>query len=314
MKNLLMVKLLTLLLLCGSLQAARGGQVAWRAELRGEIAPQVTKFFAKLRQNALAALVIAGVSVLPAQAQEVDEAQAELEAAWNEEVTLSGNYYLYLRNPEYEHMHPVVLVSRTIYDEAVFAGLFLQGHDDNYTMLYGADGLITKAFVPHDELVLEATYDGLDELRIFVVRGLNLDETHVPVKPALYPIAEVGRKLQMVQYVPDGNAEGLFDMQPRQRFCEVSEAQGWANAGIGLHTCEPLPVNVAGYVRYGLPLFDATTGELVNFYTGKTETAYSSLGVSQKFINFVLEQQANPTAVSARGKVATTWGEIKKEY
>ena len=49
----------------------------------------------------------------------------ELDIAWGDEVTQgNGVFYLALRNPDYEHIHHVILVGVTLTGEPMFAGGF----------------------------------------------------------------------------------------------------------------------------------------------------------------------------------------------
>lgn len=240
---------------------------------------------------------------------EEDEATNAL--AWSEEVTQgSGVFYLALHNPDYDHIHHLVYVGDAATGEPLFAGMFLDGHEEDYLRLYGHNGLVAQGFAQRDVKVFPDPLGLYSEVTVFTVKDLNLRGRYTPVVPELFPVAEVGEELQMVQYgVRADDPESLFDLPIKQRSCEVLNANVWAELGIGRHTCT---AREGAHASFGAPIFLAVDGKLVGFYGGDTPVhANHAEGMTQEFVDFVIEQQTNPTVVDNRDKLAVTWGALK---
>ena len=233
--------------------------------------------------------------------------------AWSEEVTLgSGVFYLFLHNAEYDHIHHVVYVGVTLTGEPLFAGVFLDGHEEDYIRLYGHDGLVTKGFFQRDIRTFPDPLDLYAEVTVFTIKDLNLQGRYEPVNPIaseLLPVNDVGAKLKMLQYgVREDDPESHADLPLQQRNCEVLEPNVWGKLGIMRHSCTPLE---GAHSRFGAPIFNAQD-DFVGFFS---ETAPSGAnlaeGMTQAFFDFLIEQQANPTAVNVKGKLPVVWGELK---
>ena len=96
----------------------------------------------------------------------------------------------------------------------------------------------------------------------------------------------------------------------KQRNCEVLEANVWGQLGIGRNTCARYE---EAHSVFGAPIFDAVSGKLLGFFAETTPAGASlSEGMTQDFLDYILAQQANPTAVDAKDKLAVTWGAIKR--
>lgn len=231
--------------------------------------------------------------------------------AWSEEVTQgSGVFYLALHNPEYDHIHHVVYVGDTATGEPLFAGMFLVGHEEEYLRLYAHNGLVAQGFAQHDVKVFPDPLDLYAQVTVFTIKDLNLHGRYMPARPELFPVLEVGKELQMVQYgVRADDPESLFDLPIKQRSCKVLEAKVWAELGIGRHTCT---ARTGAHASFGAPIFLTDSGNLVGFHGGSTPAqANHAEGMTQEFVDFVIAQQANPTAVGREGKLAVTWGALK---
>ena len=231
--------------------------------------------------------------------------------AWGEEVTQgSAVFYLALRGPEYQHIHNIVYVGDTSTGEPLFAGLFLDGHQEDYLKLYAHDGLVAQGFAQRDVKVFPDPLDLYAQVTVFTVKDLNLRGRYRPAVPELFPVVEVGEQLQMVQYgVREDDPETLFDLPIKQRSCKVLDPKVWAKLGIGRHSCSELE---DAHGSFGAPIFRAVSGKLVGFYGGSTPAqANHAEGMTTEFFNFIIEQQTNPTAVDHQGKLAVTWGALK---
>lgn len=231
--------------------------------------------------------------------------------AWSEEVTQgSGVFYLALHNPDYDHIHHLVYVGDTTTGEPLFAGMFLVGHEEDYLRLYAHDGLVTQGFAQHDVKVFPDPLDLYAEVTVFTIKDLNLRGKYAPVVPELFPVAEVGEELQMVQYgVREDDPDTLFNLPIKQRACKVLDPKAWGELGIGRHTCTALE---GAHGSFGAPLFLTRNSNLVGFHGGYTPVqANHAEGMTQEFVDFVIAQQANPTAVDSKDKLAVTWGALK---
>lgn len=242
-----------------------------------------------------------------------EEDEEDNALAWSKEVTRgSGVFYLALRNPDYDHIHHVVYVGDTATGEPMFAGMFLVGHEEDYIRLYAHDGLVARGFMQRDVQIFSDPLDLYAEVTVFTIKDLNnLSRKYQPVVPEMFPVVEVGQELQMVQYgVREDDPESLFNLPIKQRSCKVLEANVWAELGIGRHTCNALE---GAFGSFGAPLFVMVSGKLVGFNSGSTPVgANHAEGMTQEFVNFIIEQQTNPTAVDSKDKLAVTWGAIKK--
>lgn len=324
MKSLLIMRLaLLVVLLSGGWQSAVGQQGgallrnALRSSVSGTVAEK-TKF-AKTWSKFMATVLVAGGLMLGnpqavVQAQDEEAVQEDPNAAWMDEVE-EGIYnsvvYMALRNPDYDHLHHGIYIGDTITGEPLFAGLYLVGHEADYIRLYDRNGLVAQGFEQRDVEVFSDPLDGYSEVRIFTIKDINLQEAYEPIVPSPYPINEIGKELEMLAYgINEQDPESLFDLPLMRRSCKIVNPQGWANAGVGLHNC--VPMDGAAHSFFGAPIF--RDGKLVAFNAGKTRTAYSAEGTTQEFLDYVWEQQVNPTAVSAEGKLPTTWAEIKAGF
>ena len=232
--------------------------------------------------------------------------------AWSEELTQQGGavFYLALRSPDYEHLHHVVYVGDTVTGEAMLAGMFLDGHQEDYLKLYAHDGLVAQGFTQRDVKVFPDPLDLYAQVTVFTVKDLSLRGRYMPAVPELFPVVEIGEQLQMVQYgVREDDPETFFDLPIRQRSCKVLDPKVWAKLGIGRHTCTALE---DAHSSFGAPIFRAVNGKLVGFHGGSTPAkANHAEGMTDEFVNFVIEQQTNPTAIDHKGKLAVTWGSLK---
>lgn len=235
----------------------------------------------------------------------------ELDIAWGDEVTQgNGVFYLALRNPDYEHIHHVVYVGDTATGEPMFAGIYLVGHENDYIQLYAHDGLVAQGFMQRDIVTYPDPLGLYSEVTVFTIKDLSIAGRYAPVSLSLdLPVHEEGKALQMVQFGknPD-NPETLADLPQRQRSCEVLAPNVWAEIpGIIRSSCTPL---AESHGAFGAPIF--SDGIFVGFFT---ETAPSganlSEGMTPEFVQFLLDQRANPTAVDPNGKAATMLGRIK---
>ena len=239
-----------------------------------------------------------------------EEDEEDNALAWSEKVTEgSGVFYIALRNPDYEHIHHVVYVGDTATGEPMLAGLFLVGHETDHITLYAHDGWVTQGFMQRDVQVIPDPLDLYAQVTVFTIKDLNLHGRYTPVIPELFPVTEVGKDLQMVQYGGD-TPESLANLPIKQRSCKTLNANVWGELGIGRHSCNAIE---GSHGAFGAPIFDPVTGNIIGFFGGDTPAgANLSEGMTQAFIDFVISQQANPTAVDSKDKLAVTWGALKK--
>ncbi len=196
--------------------------------------------------------------------------EEDINAAWNDAVTKGDSVlYLALTNKDYDHMHHIVYVGNTRTGEPLFAGIFLYWHAIDYIRFYSSRGLLIKGFEQRDVMIFPDPLGLYAELTVFTIKDFSLPEGYVPVMPAMFPLEDVGRELVMSQYgVHVDDPDTLFDLPLRQRSnCQIIDALGWGNVGIGRHNCAPIP---GAHSSYGAPIFDAITGELLGFYGGST--------------------------------------------
>ncbi len=340
------------LLLCGSGQVAHG-KGALRNAMRAEVADKASLLSQRALSTIVGFGLLAGTITLSAEARELspDQQQArqqhlqqtELDLhshgspsgemrgwneqlgaqdeednalAWQEEVTQdSGVFYIALRNPEYSHIHHVVYVGDTATGEPMFAGMFLVGHEKDYIRLFGDLGPIDQGFMQRTVKIFRDPLDLYAEVTVFTIKDLNLRGRYTPVTLELFPIAEVGLELQMLQYgVREDDPESLANLPLRQRACKTLEANVWGELGIGRHTCTQ--IDGAHGSSFGTPIFRVVSGNLVlvGFHGGTTHKGVNQAeGMTQELVDYVTAQQTNPTRVTSQGKVAATWGELKKK-
>ncbi len=241
-----------------------------------------------------------------------EEDEEDNALAWSEEVTKgSGVFYLALRSPDYEHIHHVVYVGDTATGEPMLAGIFLVGHEEDHITLYAHDGWVTQGFMQRDVKVIPDPLDLYAQVTVFTIKDLNLHGRYTPVIPELFPVTEVGKDLQMVQYgVHEDDPESLANLPIKQRSCKTLDANVWGELGIGRSTCNPID---GAHGSFGAPIFLLKNGTMVGFFS-KTTPAGAQLaeGMTQALIDFVIEQQLNPTAVDSKDKLAVTWGALKR--
>ena len=241
-----------------------------------------------------------------------EEDEEDNALAWSEKVTEgSGVFYLALRSPDYEHIHHVVYVGDTATGEPMLAGIFLVGHEEDHITLYAHDGWVTQGFMQRDVKVIPDPLDLYAQVTVFTIKDLNLHGRYTPVIPELFPVTEVGKELQMVQYgVHEDDPESLANLPIKQRSCKTLDANVWGELGIGRSTCNPID---GAHGSFGAPIFLLKNGTMVGFFSETTPAgANLSEGMTQELINFIIEQQANPTAVDSKDKLAVTWGALKK--
>ncbi|MDE3270058.1 MAG: hypothetical protein OYH77_07220 [Pseudomonadota bacterium] len=234
--------------------------------------------------------------------------------AWSEEVTKgNGVFYLALRGPEYDHIHHVVYVGDTATGEPMLAGIYLEGHEEDHITLYAPDGWVTQGFMQRDIITFPDPLWDNYEVTIFTIKELSLADRYAPVSLAEFPVNDEGRELQMLQFGVNANdAETLADLPLKQRSCEVLDPKVWGQIpGYGRHSCTPLDES---HGQFGAPIFDRATGNFVGFFSETAPSGASlSEGMTAALIQFIADQQANPTAVSVNDKLTTTWGLIKSE-
>ena len=239
-----------------------------------------------------------------------EEDEEDNALAWNEEVTKgSGVFYLALRNPDYEHIHHVVYVGDTATGEPMFAGLFLVGHKEDHITLFAHDGWVAQGFAQTDVRHFPDPLDLYAQVTVFTIKDLNLRGRYTPVVPELFPVMQVGEELQMVQYgVREDNPESLSNLPIKQRSCKTLDANVWAELGIGRHSCASIE---GAHGSFGAPIF--YRDNMVGFFSDTTPAgAQLAEGMTQALIDFVIEQQLNPTAVDSKDKLAVTWGALKR--
>ena len=147
------------------------------------------------------------------------------------------------------------------------------------------------------------------EVTVFTIKDLNLAGRYTPVSLSEFPVHEEGKALQMVQFgINPDNPETLADLPQRKRSCKVLAPNVWAKIpGIGRHSCTPL---AESHGQFGAPIF--ADGNFVGFFSETLPSgANLSEGMTKEFVQFLLDQRANPTAVDPNGKAATMLGRIK---
>ena len=309
-RSLVLTVVLLGTLLFSSWQAAHGG--ALRSLMRSEMG-EVPRWVGKLQKTGMMLAVTGtlwfGTASMSAIAQ--DEVAAEdVNAAWTEAqrgAIYDSVLYIALRNRDYDHMHHVVYVGDTLTGEPMFAGFFLLGHEMDYISLYDRDGLLVQGFSQRDIEIWKDPLDRFSEMRVFTIKDFSVRGAYEPVVPALFPVNEVGKEIVMVQYANPEAPESLENQALMERRCEIRLAHNWGKVGVGVHDCVPYE----GSQSPQGPIFDPDTGSLIGFHAIKTATGRTAEGVTPEFIDFILSQQTNPTAVSSAGKLLTTWAAIK---
>jgi len=100
-----------------------------------------------------------------------EHGEEDPDLAWGDEVTQDdGVFYLALRNPDYEHIHHVILVGYTLRNEPLFAGVYLSGHEEDYISLYAPDGLVAQGFMQKDIVKYPDPLSLYAEVMVFTLR------------------------------------------------------------------------------------------------------------------------------------------------
>ena len=235
----------------------------------------------------------------------------DVNAAWSEDVEEMGKgvFYMAARNRGYEHMHHLVYIGDTETREPMFAGLFLRGHENDYIRLYSQHGLVAQGFEQREIMVFPDPLDLYAEVTVFTIKNIDISDRYEPIMPEMYPFEGVGAELKMLQYTLNrDDPESYKNLVLRERSnCEIIDPMGWGRVQVGMHTCASFEGALGSY---GAPLLLGK--KVVNFYGGSNgENTYFAEGMSLELIDFINGQQINPTAVISKGKLATTWGEIK---
>ena len=305
---------LSMILLGSSWTGASGKSLRWQSALDSVVSGKL----ANTAQRSLVAL-IAGSTLLLGTATAPVVAQEEA-AVWTENLThnvYNSVLYVSYHNPETEEdlVHEAVYIGDTITGEALLVSLYFEGNEyfesrdekHGISYLYDRDGLVSEGFKMKHVKIFS---DPLEywEVLVFTLKGVDLRGMYEPVMPDLFPLHEVGDSLVMLQYgINEHNPESVVDLPLLQRTCKVLPPQGWANVGVGVNSCAPLD---SAHNYYGLPVFNLD-GNLVAFNTGPSGTGYTGEGMLPHIVDYIHSQQANPTAVSSRGKLSTSWGAIK---
>ena len=92
----------------------------------------------------------------------------------------------------------------------------------------------------------------------------------------------------------------------RMRTCEIGDSGAWGKFDIGLTTCSPAAA-FRSIIYYG--------SKGVGFHGGQSRELVFTEGVSDNLLNFLRGLQGEDTLpVDPRGKLPTTWGDIKTQY
>ena len=205
---------------------------------------------------------------------------------------------------EKPNTYTVAYVGDTDGGDAIVIGLGLDNIDTDVAYsAYSTDGLLVDSVHIEDIGFFDIGMEGFSQTTAFVVKGLSLAARYEPLRMAEFPVDDVGGELTMVTYWSGKDEEFPFPVA-RLRTCEIGESGNWGKLGIGLTTCSPSSAfrSVIYYGERG-----------VGFHGGSSRELIFVEGISDGLLRFVRGLQGLDTLpVDARGKLSTTWGELKK--
>ena len=261
----------------------------------------------------LAGSLLLGTQALPALAEQGEEAQQ----GWTEEMTqetYNSVFYMIPAEEGITTLRHVIYVGDTADGQPLFAGLYMYFLDrwQGDLLFYDNNGqLIAEGVERTDVEVFPDRFKDFNVINLFTVEGLELDGTHAPITAVSYPLDEWGKELHMVAYgMNEENPESLFSLVRRQQTCEVTDPKGWGVVGVGMSNCAP-PEDIVHSVN-GAPIFNPDNGELVGFYAEPARVGYV-VAQNPAFVEYS-SGEAGVTAVSAKGKLSTTWAAIKARH
>ena len=187
--------------------------------------------------------------------------------------------------------------------------------DSNYT-LYGWDGVIAENFNVEVADVFTDKTNGIFNAIALTVEGADLSNYPSVAVDSSFPY-DSPVDLELLTYRLAYSTELLAkeieagEFTLRKQACNLEPNAEAAKVAIGFTTCG----NPAGFVALGSLIFHE--GIAVAFQsrpTGRLDmNAWLAAGIPQSAVDFVNAINGiNVTAVEARGKVATTWGALKK--
>ena len=205
-------------------------------------------------------------------------------------------------------LYTVAYVGDTDGGDAIVVGLGLDGDRGIDTELsyqaYSTDGLLADNVQVEDIGFFDIGMEGFSQTNALVVKGLSLAARYEPVRLAEFPVDDVGGELTMVTYWSGAEENFAFPIA-RLRTCEIGESGNWGKHGIGLTTCSPSAA-FRSVIYYG--------NKSVGFHGGSSREFIFVEGISDGLLRFVRGVQGLDTLpVEARGKLATTWAELKKQ-
>ena len=259
----------------------------------------------------VAALVfMGGVAVSPLEAQQGlnihwrdinDDSPAEFKSV----------FYLVAKGDTHDEQSylEVIYVGNDKNGNALLMGNYLNWIVNNWgeagLALYGYDGLI------EDNIQLEEIEGGhfpilrgYAEISIHAAEGLNLSADYKPLDVRTFPFDDTEGKLEMVTYWHVYEHDHHYNIPAIYRTCRIVPNDGWNRVGVGASYCLPDGA-------WGSPLFWAKTRQVVGFHDGVSREVVTVASISKELVKFLRNIQNRPYAVSAGGKLPTTWGHIK---
>ena len=332
MKSLLgkSLLLLSLLLFIQPSAYSQGGKLA-----------KVTAALKKNLVGATLALTLVGALPFVAQAQ---EGEVQQNFAAEEEVVASPwtivdettPQYDYLHNvfnlhvasiaePETQFLFPVAYLGKSVLGEDIFiayerpagTSILEEVAADVELSLINYQGKVWEDVSIIGRTVVEDRLDGFLDLVILSIAGAEVDSAS-PLQLGIYPLTDGGAQVRLAGYQRQSYRPTMLEEEIElgaasfrlgtRDDCRVVFNPNWASVKVGLHTC-----------RGGGK--DGFTGGLMVLYRHKLAAIQNAAvndfaivrAISPDVVDTaaaVLAGQALP--VEARGKLATTWGALKK--
>lgn len=329
----------SVILLLGVLLVAQLGHS--QPPVRGKIAS-----IAPLAKKQLAALLLSGsvalTGVLPSavaqEAAQAVEVQAEV-SPWTivGEETPELDYLYNVFNlhvtrrdePETQFLFPAGYLGKSVHGEDIFiayerpggTSLLAEAADGVDLALIDYSGQTWEDIAITAELVAKDALDGFLNLVIFAVVGADLELAQEPLEIGAYPYDDGGAMVRLASYQRRSYRPKLLDEEIAEvgaagfrlgtrDDCRVVVNPNWKSLGVGLHTCRG-------------PGSEGFTGGAMVFYKRKLAAIQNAAVNTFAIVRAVSPDVAKRAAamlagsrglsVEARGKLATTWGALKKK-
>ena len=212
-----------------------------------------------------------------------------------------------------------VLLGRELALDGVVANFLGEGYN---LSLYGWDGLIADNLTVNLVEVFADKTDGIFNVVALAIEGLNLTDSYpaVAVDGNLF-LHDAPVDLELVTFRPNAYGSLLSKAEiaadkfvSHWQACNLEPDLEAAKVAVGFTTC----ANPAGTIALGSLIFrDDIAVALHSRPSGRRDKQTSLASAfpqdAADFANAISGNDTNVTPVEARGKLATTWGALKKQ-